>query len=163
MNLSTKVSGENRLFEAIDRLTEAVRDQRQRGWQRNVDVRLDFERQYLDSEGAGGWVPLTDEYRLRKVEEVGVIPILQYSGGMYRSLTQEGAAHFIREEDAERLRVGTSDPKAIFHHEGAGRLPRREVIVITDEEGLEHLRVIEEDYAGIAEHLGFQVSSAEGF
>lgn len=158
MNLTIKVRGERKLFEALGRLTEVISDQRERGWQENVDVRLDFERRYLDSEGGGRWTPLDDEYRLHKVEEVGAIPILQYSGRMYRSLTEEGAPNFIREEGADTLKVGTSDFKARLHHEGRGRLPRREVIVITDDEGQEHLRVIHEDYAGIAQHLGLRVS-----
>ena len=151
------VKGERRLFEAIDRLSEAISDQRKRGWQRNVDIRLDYQRRHMDSEGAGGWTPLSDEYRLRKIESVGAIPILQYSGHMYRSLTQEGAPDYIREESADSLMVGTSDFKARFHHEGRGRLPRREVIVITDEEGRKHFEVIEEDYEGIARNLGFRV------
>jgi hypothetical protein len=152
------VKGERKLFEAVDRLIEVVSDQRERGWQKNVDVRLDFERRFLDSEGGGRWVPLSDEYLLRKVEEVGALPILEYSKRMYRSLTEEGAPDYLREESADGLKVGTSDFKARLHHEGRGRLPKREVIVITDEEGREHLKVIEEDYVGIAEHLGFGVS-----
>jgi hypothetical protein len=96
-------------------------------------------------------------YRLRKVQDVGVIPILQYTGGLYQSLTQEGAANYVREETADTLRVGSSNPLARYHHQGAGRLPRREVIVVTDAEGREHLEVIEENYAGIARGLGFRV------
>jgi hypothetical protein len=151
------VKGERRLFEAIDRLTEVISDQRERGWQENVDVRLDYQRRHMDSEAAGGWVPLSDEYRLRKVEEVGAIPILQYSTRMYRSLTEEGAPDYIREESASSLKVGTSDFKARLHHEGRGRLPRREVVAITDAEGRQHFEVIKEDYAGIGRNLGFKV------
>jgi hypothetical protein len=146
-----------RVLGAIDRLTEVVSDQRKRGWQGNVDVRLDRQRRHMDTEGAGGWVPLSDVYRLRKVQDVGVIPILQYTGGLYQSLTQEGAANYVREETADTLRVGSSNPLARYHHQGAGRLPRREVIVVTDAEGREHLEVIEENYAGIARGLGFRV------
>jgi hypothetical protein len=146
-----------RLFGAIDKLIEVVRDQRERGWQGNVNVRLDHQRRYMDTEGAGGWEPLNDEYQLRKVEEVGVRPVLQFSTRMYRSLTEEGAPNYIREEGADSLRVGSSDPKARWHHEGRGRLPKREVIVVTDAEGREHLEVIEENYAGIVRGLGFRV------
>lgn len=151
------VSGERELFDAVDRFTEVVSDQRERGWQGNVDVRLDSERRYLDSEGAGGWEPLDDEYRLQKAEDVGNIPILQFRRRMYRSLTEENAPDFVREEGADFLRVGSSDPKARWHHEGAGHLPRREVIVVTDQEGREHMEVIKENYAGIAHGLGFKV------
>jgi hypothetical protein len=146
-----------RVLSAIDRLTETIGDQRERGWQGNVDVRLDHQRRHMDTEGAGGWVPLSDAYRLRKVQDVGVIPILQYAGGLYQSLTQEGAANYVREETADTLRVGSSNPLARYHHQGAGRLPKREVIVVTDAEGREHLEVIEENYAGIARGLGFRV------
>lgn len=151
------IRGERRLFEAIDRLTEFVRDQRERGWQENVDVRLNYQRRRMDTEAGGGWTPLNDEYRLQKVEEVGAIPILQYTGRLYRSLTEEGAADYVREETAQTLRLGSSNPLARYHHEGAGRLPRREVIVVTDEEGREHMEVIEESYVGIAQSLGFRV------
>jgi hypothetical protein len=146
-----------RVLGAIDRLTEVVGDQRERGWQGNVNVRLDHQRRHMDTEGAGGWVPLNDEYRLRKVQDVGAIPILQYTGRLYQSLTQEGAANYVREEAADTLRVGSSNPLARYHHQGAGRLPKREVIVVTDAEGREHLEVIEENYAGIARGLGFRV------
>lgn len=151
------VKGERRLFEAIDRLIGVVSDQRKRGWQKNVDIRLDYQRRHMDSEAAGGWTPLNDEYRLRKVEDVGTLPILQYTGGLYRSLTQEGATDYVREETAQTLRVGSSNPLARYHHEGEGRLPRREVMAVTDAEGREHLQVIEESYAGIARGLGFRV------
>ena len=155
--LRLNIQGEQRLFEAINRLIDLVSDQRERGWQGNVDVRLDFERRYLDSEGAGRWTPLDDEYRLHKVERVGQVPILQYTGRLYRSLTEQGAPGYVREETADSLRVGSSNPLARYHQEGAGRLPKREVIVITDEEGHEHLRVIEESYSNIAQSLGFKV------
>lgn len=151
------VHGERRLFEATDRLTELVSDQRERGWQRNVDVRLDFERRYLDSEGGGDWPELNAGYARNKEAAVGNLPTLQFSTRMYRSLTEAGAANFIREEDANSLRVGTSDPKARWHHEGRGRLPVREVMRATDEEGQAHLQVFRDSYAESSRALGFRV------
>lgn len=157
VNLRLNIRGADRLFEALDKLADQISDQRKRGWQKNVDVRLDFERRYLDSEGAGGWVPLEDEYRLHKVEEVGNKPILQFSGRMYRSLTEEGAPNFVREESADSLKVGSSDPKARYHQEGAGRLPVREVMKATNEEAKAHLQVFHDSYEATARALGFRV------
>lgn len=157
MSRLKQVRGEARLFEAIDNLIEVVSDQRKRGWQKNVDVRLDHERRHLDTENAGGWTPLDDEYRLQKVEAVGAIPILQYSGGMYRSLTEENAPDFVREESADSLKVGSSDPKARWHHIGAGRLPPREVMKATNEEGQSHLQVFHDSYEEIARADGWRV------
>jgi hypothetical protein len=155
--LSLNIRGERQFFDRYDRFVETVADQRERGWQGNVDVRLDYQRRHMDSEGNGTFTPLTDSYRLRKIEEVGARPILQFTTHMYRSLTEEGADDYVREEEADSLRVGSSDPKARWHHEGRGRLPVREVIVITDAEGREHLEVIEEGYERIATRLGFKV------
>lgn len=155
--IRVNIRGERKLFEAIERLRRSVIDQRRRGWQKNVDIRLNYQRRHMDTEAGGGWTPLNDEYRLEKIEEVGALPILQYSGGLYRSLTDEGAPNYVREEGPRTLRVGSSNPLARYHHEGAGRLPKREVIVITDTEEREHMEVIEEDYADIARDLGFRV------
>lgn len=149
--------GERRFFAAIDRLIDLVSDQRERGWQDNVDVRLDYQRTYLDNEGAGGWEPLTEGYAGFKQREVGDKPILQFSTRMYRSLTEEGASNYVREEGAESLKVGSSDPKARWHHRGAGRLPVREVIKITDEEAKDHLQVFHDSYKVEAIALGFRV------
>lgn len=151
------IHGEQRLFAAIDRLTGQVRDQRERGWQKNVDVRLDFQRRYLDSEGGGDWPELSAGYKRTKESAVGFLPILQFSTRMYRSLTEEGADNFVREEEAETLRVGTSDVKARWHHEGRGRLPVREVMQVTDAEGQAHLDVFHDTYAASARALGFRV------
>jgi hypothetical protein len=157
IQLGLNIHGERQFFDRYDRFVETIADQRERGWQGNVDVRLDHQRRHMDTENAGGWTPLTDSYRLRKVEAVGAIPILQFTTHMYRSLTEEGADDYIREEEADSLRVGSSDPKARWHHEGRGRLPVREVIVITDAEGREHLEVMEEGYEHIASRLGIRV------
>lgn len=151
------VRGEKQLFEAIDRLTELVSDQRERGWQENVDARLDHQRRYLDSEGEGGWEPLNDSYAADKEAAVGNKPILQYSTRMYKSLTEEGAPNYVREEEADSLKVGTSDPKARWHHEGKGRLPVREVMKTTDAEGQAQLQVFHDSYEASSRVLGFRV------
>lgn len=151
------VRGEKKPFEAIDRLTELVSDQRERGWQENVDVRIDFQRKYLDTEGYGQFQELSAGYAADKEAAVGNIPILQYFGRMYRSLTEEGAPNYVREEDADSLRVGTSDPKARAHHEGKGHLPVREVMKATDQEAQAHLQVFHDSYESSSRALGFRV------
>jgi hypothetical protein len=155
--IRVNIRGERRLFEAIDRLTDLVSDQRERGWQENVDIRLDFERRHLDSEGSGDWPELSEGYARDKEAAVGNKPVLQYFGRMYRSLTEEGAPNFVREEEADSLKVGTSDPKARRHHEGRGRLPVREVMQATNEEAQAHLQVFHDSYEATSRALGFRV------
>lgn len=151
------IRGEQRLFAALNRLTDLVSDQRERGWQENVDVRLDYQRRYMDTEGGGDWPGLSAGYARDKEEAVGNVPVLQYSKRMYRSLTEEGAPNFVREEEADSLKVGSSDPKARWHHEGRGRLPVREVMEATNEEGQAHLQVFHDSYAASSRALGFRV------
>jgi hypothetical protein len=152
-----RIIGERGLFAALDRLTELVSDQRERGWQKNVDVRLEYERRWLDSEGDGTWPELTAGYASDKERAVGNLPTLQFSTRMYRSLTEEGADNYVREESADSLKVGSSDPKARWHHEGAARLPVREVVRVTDEEGQAHLQVFHDSYKASSQALGFKV------
>lgn len=152
-----KVHGERRLFEAVDRLAELLSDQRERGWQPNVDVRLDYQRRHMDTEGGGDWPELSAGYAADKEAAVGNLPVLQFSTRMYRSLTEEGADNFIREEEAGSLRVGTSDWKAVVHHEGRGRNPVREVMRVTDEEAQAHLQVFRDSYEESSRALGFRV------
>ena len=152
------VRGEQQLFEAIDRLTVTILDQRERGWEQNLEVRLDSQRRYLDNEGEGDWPELSAGYAREKEAAVGNLPVLQYTTRMYRSLTEQGAPGFVMEEDADSLKVGTSDPKARWHHEGAGRLPVRRVMKKTDEEAQAHLTVLHDGYEAIAEGLGFRVN-----
>jgi len=155
----TQVRGERELYAAIDHLARVVSDVRElpQGWQPNADVRLDYQRRWLDSEGAGGYTPLSEPYAGYKRATVGDIPILQFTGHMYRSLTEEGAPDYVREEEADKFRAGSSDPKALAHHTGAGRLPVREVMRATDEEGQAHLQVFHDSYAAVARADGWKV------
>jgi len=155
----SNVRGERELLAAIDHLVGVVRDVRElpRGWQPNVDIRLDYERRWLDSEGGDNYAPLTPSYAGFKESAVGDLPILQFSTHMYRSLTEEGAPDYVREEEAHTLRVGTSDPKARGHHEGRGRLPVRLVMQATHEEGQAHLRVFHDSYEAVARADGWKV------
>lgn len=153
------VHGEQRLYAALDRLSEVASDVREApdGWQPHVDIRLDFQRRHMDTEGAGGWQPLGEGYAAWKQRQVGDKPILQFSGRMYRSLTEEGAANYVRIEEAQKLSVGTNDPKARYHHTGAGNLAEREVMKATDEEARAHVEAFHDSFTATTRALGFQV------
>lgn len=153
------VRGERELLAAFDGLIEVFEDVRElpQGWQPNVDVRNEFEREWLDSEGGGEWADLSVGYAADKEAAVGNLPVEQYSRRMYLSLTVEGAPNFVREESASSLKVGTADPKARWHHEGAGNLPVRELIKKTEQEAQAQLLVFHNSYAESSRALGFRV------
>lgn len=154
-----RIRGERELYAAIDREIAAVSDWRELpdGLQPQVDIYLDYERRHLDTEGSGEWIPNTDVYQARKIREVGDKPQMQYSGDTYRSLTDEGDGEFVREEGADFLRVGSSRSLATYHHEGRGRLPVRELVVVTREQSQDHFQEFFDSHEAYARAGGWRV------
>lgn len=156
----SQIKGERRLYRAIDGLIAGISDFRRR-WGRNIEIRLRRQREWLDSRGRGTWPKLTDSYLERKTKDADAVflEILQLTGHLYRSLTQVGSNDSVIEERNSRLVMGTSDPKAVWHHEGRGRLPVREVIAIDDDERREHAEALYESVVDIARTEGFRTAA----
>jgi hypothetical protein len=157
--LTSTVKGEQQAYAAIDRQIDAVSDWRKLpgGLQPQVDIYLDYETRHLDSEGSGEWISNTERYQARKFREVGDKPQMQYSGDTYRSLTDEADGEFVREEGPSFLRVGSSHPLARYHHEGAGRLPVRPIIVVTEGQRQAHFEEFVSSHAAHARASGWRV------
>lgn len=85
--------------------------------------------------GSGGWPPLSEDYRLWKERKRPGVPILQFDGDLYRSLTQDSAPGAIREITPLSLTFGTSIPYAKYHQEGTPRMPARPPLIL-----LSHVR-----------------------
>lgn len=79
---------------------------------------LTSNRRTFTLRGRGNWPPLDPATRARK----GGRPPMVATG---RLLAQLSAAPPINELSRTRLRVGTADPVARFHHEGRGNPQRR--------------------------------------
>lgn len=158
--LNARIKGEKRLYRAADRLIAGVSDFSRR-WGRNIEIRLRRQREWMDSRGRGSWPKLTDTYLERKSHDPNAVflEILQLTGHLYRSLTQVGSDDSVIEERNSRLIMGTSDPKARWHHEGRGRLPVREVIFIDDDERGEHAEALYESVVDVARTEGFKVAA----
>jgi len=155
--IKVNVKGERRLYAAIDTLVRDVSDFR-RHWRRHIDIRHRYQKQWLDSRGGGTWPKLTDLYLERKRHDPRAVflEILQLTGHLYRSLIGRGSDAVV-EEGPTSLTIGSSDPKARWHHEGRGRLPVRRVISISDEEQREHQAAMFESLADIARRAEFKV------
>lgn len=156
--ISVRTKGQNRVLGALTRLAQRISDFRGK-WERHIDIRLRHQREWLDSRGNDTWPKLTDLYLERKSRDPGAafLEVLQLTGHLYRSLTSAGAADSIIEEHESRLVMGTSDPKARWHHEGKGRLPVRHVIVIGDDERRDHQEALYESILEDARSEGFRV------
>ncbi len=157
---TSQVKGETELYRAIDGLIAGVSDFSRR-WSRNIEIRLRHQREWMDSRGRGSWPKLTDTYLEQKTKDPNAVflEVLQLTGHLYRSVTQVGAEDSVIEERNSQLIMGTSDPKAIWHHEGRGRLPVRQVIEIDDDERREHQEALYESVVEVARAEGFRVAA----
>ncbi len=74
---------------------------------------------------SGGWKPISDEWRRRKVAMGYDRRILHMTGLLRRSLTLPVGAQGIREIRPDRMTYGTSVPYAPFHQHGASEIRRQ--------------------------------------
>ena len=99
----------------------------------------------ITSEGRGTWEPLNPTYAERKALRWGPQPMLVASGGMFDSLTREGAANNVTVIQGDRMRVGSTDPKLRFHQSTGARrvIPRRAPINVSPELRQRWMTIIE--------------------
>jgi phage gpG-like protein len=106
-----------------------------------------MERALFASEGSSGgsqWSALSPRYAKWKKRRYPGRKILQLKGQLRRSLAELGGQHIARAHyDGTHglLEVGTSVPYATYHHEGTGRMPKRDPIQMTAEQKAELKRV----------------------
>jgi phage gpG-like protein len=133
-----EIEGMADLLARFKGVEEGMLDFRQLGaWRAVASEFRKIEKEQFDSEGSKGesgkWKQLSPKYAIRKLAKWGDVPILQASGKLYRSLTQENAEGAVYEETAQELTLGTSIPYAAYHQRG-GRVPQREPISLTREQ-----------------------------
>lgn len=111
-------------FEDLSPVWPAVRDEF-----RAIEI------EQFESEGAAGrqgkWKPLSDPYRIKKIEQYGEKPILQASGELIESLTGD-SPHSVYRPSPKAVELGSSLPRALLHQRGGGKLPQRKPIDFSD-------------------------------
>lgn len=119
-------------------------------WERFGQEFYEEERQLFESEP---WTPLSPAYALRKQKIFGSKSILRATDALFNSLTKQGATGNIHRITDDEAQFGSSDFKAMLHHTGAGRLPRRSPFAKPNAER----------YANIASEYMLEVLSSAGF
>lgn len=91
------------------------------------------EKMTFESEGgaSGHWAPLSAAYAVEKAHRYGDMPILQATGHLMRSLTDELDIDIVEPHMAI---FGTGDPVGGYHQRGNARLPRRPPLDIGEAE-----------------------------
>lgn len=80
-----------------------------------------------------GWAPLkpaTNRDRVRRGYPPAH-PILERTGGLRRSASEQGGSHRRRYKGTRSIEVGSADPKAAFHQFGTRRMAARPFFRIT--------------------------------
>lgn len=108
-------------------------------WDDVRDAFWNIEEDQFQSEGAKGrsgrWAPLSPKYEKQKIARYGtfavIAGVLIASENLYKSMTRE-TAHTVYRKDKKSMTVGTNLPYAAYHQRGAGRLPKREIISLSE-------------------------------
>lgn len=108
--------------------------------------------------GGPGWPALARSTEARKAKRLhGPSRILIDTGEMKQSFTRGGQRGIFRLSNLEG-EYGSSDPKAMFHQEGGGRLPQRMILDVTERDELRYERILIDDLTEDIEALGFDVN-----
>jgi len=144
--ISLIVEGEVEFDREFDRFDAVISDLRPI-W---PDVRKkfwEFEEQQFSSEGKDGrggkWKKLSKRYAAQKIDRYGPgLKILEATGALKESLTGHTGDSVYRTSKDE-INIGTSLARGRFHHIGAGRLPIRKVIDLSDQQRTELMKTIQ--------------------
>lgn len=98
-----------------------------------------YEARWFSSQGDGTWPQLSKGYAEWKARHFPGKPILQREGELLASVTKPDIAV----KEPSYAIFGTAVEYAQYHQKGAGRLPRRRVIDLDDEEKREWVRVVQ--------------------
>lgn len=103
-----------------------------------------------------GYAPLSPRYAAQKARRFGAKPILRATDDLYGSF-EKGAKDNVTRVTALEGEFGTSNPVGLFHQLGAGRLPKRLIIDMTDRDHGRFAKVAFDSFRERLKALGFTV------
>ncbi len=133
--------GDVQLDRTLGRFAVAAADMRP-AWAQLRALFVEMERRQFGSEGgnSGGWRPLTPAYARWKASHYPGMTILKATSHLFDTLTN---GPDIDIEEPSYAIFGTGDPVGAYHQRGAGRLPQRRPIELTEADRQEWVRVIQ--------------------
>lgn len=148
------------LDKAIARLEEMARRLRdlRPAWRSVLSYLKRATEQTFASQGARigqQWAPLTEDYERRKSVVYPGQPILRASDAMFRSLV-DGTSDSIEEITDRELVYGTRTRHARYHQDGTPRMPKRQILAVTDQDRREIKRIVRTHLERQAQLGGFE-------
>ena len=140
------VEGEAEFDRTFSRFDSVINDLRPI-WPDVRDKFWQIEKQQFDSEGSAGrtgrWPKLSKRYEARKIARYGTgLRILHATGDLRASLTGQTSDTIYR-TTKDTIEIGTTLPYARLHHIGAGRLPIRKPIDMSERQREELMKTIQ--------------------
>lgn len=144
--ISLIVEGEVEFDREFARLDAVISDLRPI-WPDVRDKFWDIQEIHFNSEGSSGrsgkWKKLTKRYNEQKIARYGPgLKILEATGDLKASLTGQTGDTIYRTSKDE-IAIGTALARGRWHHIGAGNLPVRKVIDLSDSQRTELMKVIQ--------------------
>ena len=137
MQITVDILGERQLNRRLGLIVDQSADLRpafddvRKNWIKN-------NRAQFRSEGAHGggnkWQKLSPKYRQWKARHYPGKTILRRTDRLWHSLTVPTHPDFIYRTALQSLLIGTKVPYAIYHQKGAGAVPVRKVVELTEEQ-----------------------------
>lgn len=160
LRFTADISGDVQLDRAFNRITEIVRDFRDI-WPAVAQEFYEIESEQFASEGAHGasgkWTPLSPAYRRWKEIHFPGEPILRLYHPLVDSLTSPASGDSIIRFDPMELTIGSKAPYALAHQFGAGRMPARPPISLSDNDKRRLQKAIQAGLVRFTRQAGFQV------
>lgn len=145
MIVAIEMTGAQELIVAFIRAEEILSDFRPVFEELSDEVFVDMQRHIERHPGP----PLAASTIKRK----GHSRILRDKDDLYGSFQKGGAGNILRIRPLE-AEYGTTDPKAMFHHLGTSRMPRRTVIEVTGAQEAKYTRIAAENLSRQLKEIG---------
>jgi len=155
-----EVDGIPVLDRAFNRVEEHISDFRSI-WPNVAKEFYAIEEAQFQSEGARGasgkWAALSPAYKRWKEIHYPGEPILKLAHPLYESLTSPDAPDSIFRMEATEMTLGSRTPYATAHQKGAGRMPARPPISLTESDKRRIQKSIQAGLVAFTRRAGFQV------
>lgn len=144
MRFQIEVDGVMLIDRTLARFTQRIDDARP-AFEEVADLfARELGKQFATEGGhaSGQWRALSPKYAAWKARNYPGKKILERSGDLKRSLTRRPfGVEVIREHD---MHIGTGVPYARFHQRGAGRLPRRPPLALTEDAKRRMVKIVQQ-------------------
>lgn len=138
INIKFEIQGEEQFNRTFRRLDENFKDLSPI-WDDVRDAFWEIEADQFQSEGAKGrsrrWKPLSKRYEKQKIARYGtfavIAGVLRATDSLYKSMTR-ATGDTVYKKTKDSMIVGTSLEYAAYHQKGGGRLPKREIISLSE-------------------------------